>query len=397
MTMRIACLLVPAPLVVLLVLSVAGHVGGGVGDKDKVPVFDKDKDIKFGFKKGGKGDKDKAAKPDKGDKVAPPVVPATPIPPGLVEVRFTNGSIVVMTMLQDKVEVVTDYGTLLVPPRDIRNIDFGLHLTDEEKRKLEDLVDKLGSSAHDEREKASQDLAAMGPLAFLRLHSAVKSQDLEVSRRAEAALKAIREKHAARFLRLREDDTIRTNKFSIVGRIVTPTFKAKAEDFGELDLRPGRLLAIRWLAADTKKEVVVDAPTYGAPGNAKWMGTGIRLESHVGVKFSASGQVDLLPQQPGQRVVGPDGGGNGNGMMAFGGKGARFFNPNVGQPGGELMGKIGETGQPFFIGSRHSLSPKTAGQLFLMIAQSPWGCPTTGEYRVTVSSGAVLDDEEGDD
>ena len=35
----------------------------------------------------------------------------------------------------------------------------------------------------------------------------------------------------------REDDIIRTSKFTIVGRITTPTLKARAEDFGELKRR----------------------------------------------------------------------------------------------------------------------------------------------------------------
>jgi hypothetical protein len=341
--------------------------------------------LNTGDQSGAGGDKDKGLKT--------PMSPAAPAATGQVEVRFTNGSVVVMTMLQDRFEIVTDYGKLSVPPRDIRSIEFGLHPTDEERRKIEQAIGNLGSSAHDERDTAVQDLIALGPLAYLRLQKAVTSTEPEVTRRAEAALKAIREKYSARLLRTREEDTVRTAKFSIVGRIVTPTFKARADDFGDLELKPGRLLAVRWLSADTKKEVVVDAATYGGPGNAKWLATGIRIEPHVGTRITATGQVDLLPQQGGQRLCGPDG--NAGGAM-MGGK-ARFFNPNNGQQGGELLGRIGETGPIVFIGSRHTLTAKTGGQLYLMIAQSPWGCPSTGEYRVTVASGLLFDDADADD
>jgi hypothetical protein len=310
-----------------------------------------------------------------------------------VEVRFTNGSVVVMTMLQDQIDIVTDYGKLTVPPRDIRNIEFGLHLTDEEKRKLDDAIQHLGSTSHQERESANNELIAMGPIAYMRLHGAAKSSDLEVARRADAALKAIREKYPAKLLRMREEDMVKTGKFSIVGRITTPTIKAKADDFGDLELRPARLLAIRALGGDTKKEVVVDAGMYGGPGNNKWMATGIRLEPQVGVRISAAGQVDLLPQGGGgpNRVCGPEGLGGG---MMFGRGGVRF---NNGQTGGELMGRIGESGQMFYIGARHTLTPKTGGQLYLLIQQSPWGCPSAGEYRVTVSTGPMLDEVEAED
>ena len=47
-------------------------------------------------------------------------------PPCLVEVSFTNGSIVVMTLLQDNIEITTEYGKLVVPQKDIRQIEFGV-------------------------------------------------------------------------------------------------------------------------------------------------------------------------------------------------------------------------------------------------------------------------------
>jgi hypothetical protein len=356
MKMRCAFLVLPAGLVLLL--AGPGGAAAGGGDKDK-----------------------------------PVKVPANPVDPALVEVRFTNGSVVVMNMLQDKIEIVTEYGKLTVPPRDIRSIEFGVHATDEEIRKLNEAIKHLGSTSHQERETAVEDLVAMGPLAYLRLQKEVGATDLEVSRRAESTLKAIRARYPTRLLRARDEDVVRTGKFSIVGRITTPTLKAKADDFGDLDLRPARLLAIRWLSADTRKEVVVDAPSFGGPGNNKWMATGVKVEAGVGLKITASGQVDLLPQQPGQRICGPDGNGGGGG---FGGKG-RIFQPNGGQPGGELLGRIGDSGIVFLIGSRHTMTPKTGGQLHLMIAQSPWGCPSSGEYRVTVASGPLMDDHDADD
>jgi hypothetical protein len=380
--MKIRCAL----LLAAALLLPAGPVVLGGGKKEVEAK--KEVDLK------GKGDKSPPAAADPGEK-AVKVAPA-PAEPGTVEVRFTNGSIVVMTLLQDKIEIVTEYGKLIVPPRDIKAIEFGVHTTPEEAKKLDDAIVQLGSSAHAERDAAVNELIRMGPLAYQRVIKAATSKDPEVSRRAEAALKTIREKYPAKILRNREEDVVRTHKFSIVGRITTPTLRAKADDFGELDLRPGRLLAMRALAGDTQKIVTVDAALYGVPGNNKWLATGIKLEASVGVKITASGQVDLLPQQPGQRLCGPDGGG---GNMPFvgggmGGKGMRFFNPG-GQMGGELMGRIG-TGPIFYIGSRHTFTPKTAGELFLMIQQSPWGCPSNGEYRVALSTGPLMEDEADD-
>ena len=46
----------------------------------------------------------------------------------LAEVRFADGSVVRMTMLQDQLDVMTRYGKLSVPLADIRRIEFGLHM-----------------------------------------------------------------------------------------------------------------------------------------------------------------------------------------------------------------------------------------------------------------------------
>lgn len=49
-------------------------------------------------------------------------------PAHLAEVRFNDGSLVRMTILQDDLEVMTKYGKLTIPLKDIRRIDLGLHL-----------------------------------------------------------------------------------------------------------------------------------------------------------------------------------------------------------------------------------------------------------------------------
>ena len=47
------------------------------------------------------------------------------VSPALAEVRFGDGSLVRMTVLQEVVEVQTKYGKLAIPVADIRRIDFG--------------------------------------------------------------------------------------------------------------------------------------------------------------------------------------------------------------------------------------------------------------------------------
>ena len=83
-----------------------------------------------------------------------------------VEVRFIDGSTVRMELLQEDLEVITKYGKLTVPAGDIRHIEFGLHLSDFTVKKVQDLIARLGSKAHAEREGASKDLVLLGYEAF---------------------------------------------------------------------------------------------------------------------------------------------------------------------------------------------------------------------------------------
>jgi len=309
-----------------------------------------------------------------------------------VDVLFVNGSKVVMTVLEDKIEIETDYGKLSIPPRDIRSIEFGIHLSKEVEQKIELALKRLGSDKYKERDLAMRELVGLGPHAYLALTRAAKGDNLEVNTRAKEAMKNIVQKVPRKLLRLKEEDKIRTSKFTVVGRITTPTIKARAEFFGELPLKPGQLVSMSWLSGAGENVVTVDAARYGSAPN-QWMDTGVTVEASWGLRIKASGQVDLWPQQAGQYVCGPDGlGGAVGGNIIIGGGGGRRLVAGGGN-GGALMGKIGD-GTPFHIGERKNLTSEQGGKLYLSIGPSPWNNASTGSYSVRITAGSNVDEED---
>src|SRR5437763_16364484 len=62
---------------------------------------------------------------EKGDKT----VPIAKAPTSNIEVRFADGSVVKMALLESKVEIATRYGKLSVPVEDIRRIEFGFRVS----------------------------------------------------------------------------------------------------------------------------------------------------------------------------------------------------------------------------------------------------------------------------
>jgi hypothetical protein len=256
--------------------------------------------------------------------------------------------------------------------------------------KINILLKQLGSSNYRQRDGAVKELAALGPHAYPALQRAAKNKDQpEAAQRALAAIKIIERKVPARQLRLKEEDVIRTNRFTIIGHVLNPAIKARAEYFGEVSLRPYQLHTIRCLEGAGEVEVAVDAARYGS-GHNQWMDAGLMVDPQLDLVILASGQVDLWPQGPGQYMAGPGG-------MA----GAARPQPGAVMAGGVaitpgmLVGRIGEDGAPFVIGDRYAGRPARVGKLYLHIGPSPWNNASSGVYRVRIATGHNLIDSGG--
>src|SRR5262249_37049342 len=153
-----------------------------------------------------------------------------------------------MTLVSEKIDIVTPYGKLSVPPRDVRRIEFGLHLPEGADKKIETAIKQLSSAEFKEREAAGRELVALGAFAYPALMQAAKSAEQETARRAQDAINKIKTKVPAKDLHLSKDDKIVTPTFTIVGRITTPALKAKTEYFGDVELALANLRQLRFVA-----------------------------------------------------------------------------------------------------------------------------------------------------
>jgi hypothetical protein len=295
-------------------------------------------------------------------------------PQHLAEVRFNDGSLVRMTILQDDVEVMTKYGKLTIPLRDIRRIDLGLHLPPGLDQQIDQSIRLLASTAYKDREEASRDIVQAGHLAYPFLKRASRTGDLEVAHRVGGLMKRIADKHAPEQLKMKEEDVIHTVEFAVIGRIVSPTIKAHSAHFGDLALKLSDLRTVHLRSAARESELTVDAGKYGSAPE-QWLDTGITLDTSMRVVITGEGQVDLWPQGPGQYMTTPKG-------YTTAGKGSSFM-------AGCLVGRVGESGKVFLIGERYDGSPSDEGKLYLQIVPAPWNNASTGSYRARVSTDHV--------
>jgi hypothetical protein len=290
------------------------------------------------------------------------------------EVRLNDGSLVRMTILQDMVDIQTKYGKLSIPMKDVRRIEFGLHLPEGVEPRIEQALRQIGSETYKEREEGMKQLITLGHFAYPSLQRAAQSKDLEVVKRASLVMKKIDDRLAPEQLRLKVEDTIQTAEFTISGRIVSPSIKVHSDTFGEFDLKLSQLRSMHQRGQVGDVELLVDAAMHGSSVD-QWMDTGLTVDSNLRLVVRSEGQVDLWPQGPGQYMTGPKG-------YNTAGKGGAYM-------AGTLLGKVGETGKAFIIGEQFEGVPSGEGKLFVHIVPSPWNNASTGNYRVRVRTDYV--------
>ena len=324
-----------------------------------------------------------------------PVVKPVPYP---VEVRFADDSSI-KAALQDKtIEITTRYGKLTVPVQEIRSIDFGMRIPPDTVKLIDAAIAKLGSQNFAERETASAELLELREMAFPALQQAAHSTDAEVSKRAKEVVKVLADTVPSDKLHPPRHDTVAAVDFTIVGHIGTPTLKARTAYFGETSLKLAEVRSLRWGPNDREAKLAIDAGRYGAQTEA-WLDTGVKLRAGASLQVLATGTIDLRPTDPGTSVAGPDGragrGGRGGGGFpggaaggAGGGGGGRGFAGRGSlQTPGTLVGRIGEYGKVFVIGSQYDGTTGEEGKLYLRIVPSVSGDESIGNYDVRVTAG----------
>jgi hypothetical protein len=258
--------------------------------------------------------------------------------PNLAEVRFGDGSIVRMTLLQENLEVQTKYGKLTIPIQEVRRVEFGLHVPPDVNTQINQSIKRLASDAYKERDSASKDLVQVGHFAFPSLQRASRSSDQEVAYRAVSVIKQISERVAPDLLKLRDEDVITTAEFTVIGKITSQTIKANSPHFGDVSLKLSELRVMHMRQHAGKLDLVVDAAKHGSALD-QWCDTGITVDAGQRIVVNSDGQVDLWPQGPGQYVAMPKG-------YNTAGKGGQFM-------AGALVAKIGENGKAFYVGDRY--------------------------------------------
>jgi hypothetical protein len=261
----------------------------------------------------------------------------------------------------ESLEVDTEFGVQKIPRARLVRIIFGLSSDPDHLKRLEALVEQLGDSDFEKREKAQEEILAMGLPAKEAVTEALKNKDPEVKSRAEAILKVLQDFPGEA---PSKEDKVETPSMTLTGRVKLASFPVRTA-YGALQIPRKAIQSIDFRGAPRLKEFSV-SPT--AQGPQKTLNTGVRLKAGQKIKIKASGSVFLRNYgQP----CNPDGlPTNSYGMWN-----------NV--PQGALFGRLGPDGPVFKIGADYDEAPGT-GILQLGIAGSSPHPMDSGSYKVSV-------------
>lgn len=187
-----------------------------------------------------------------------------PRPAVEAEVKYVDDSGMKLKLFDEKLELVTRHGVLLVAVADVRRIDFANRVPADIAEKVALAVSKLNHPEFKVREAATAELKALRERAYPFVLKALKHDDPEVSRRADEVVKFIQNKVAPALLEARDTDVVFTDDCKITGRLTAEVLRVGTFQFGEQPLKLADLRTLRTGTGAIAEELVAATQ---APGN----------------------------------------------------------------------------------------------------------------------------------
>ena len=196
-----------------------------------------------------------------------------------IDVKLTDGSVLRLALLDDRVEFVTPHGKLSIPVAEVKKLELGLRLTEEMEKEIKTAAADLGSGDFRKREAASAVLMKYREKSVPSVRAAMKSNDAEIAKRAEELFEKLEAVVPADRMDLPDFDVLHTEKSKIAGRVSAQTIKARSFAFGEVQLRLADTVAMSTTGFEKEPDKLV--ATLPDPGTL----TGYQGPQHVGKTY----------------------------------------------------------------------------------------------------------------
>jgi len=166
--------------------------------------------------------------------------------PAAIEVHFSDGSVLKMTVQEDSFEITTSAGKKTVKLSEVRKIRLTPRLDDADKKKIDAAIKDLGSDAFKDRQRAMIELIRFGIKAYPALVVASEKGDAETRKRAGEIIETFKQTLPEEMFDIPTEDSLWTREGKLVGKISQTSWKAKTTQFGEVQVKIGDVRQVRW-------------------------------------------------------------------------------------------------------------------------------------------------------
>jgi hypothetical protein len=219
----------------------------------------------------------------------------------LCELTCYSGTKLNGVVATTSLKLTTKEGELVIATENINKIKVGLHAPKEEAEKINKALAGLSSNDYKTREGSSKELLKLYRYSYLPIIELV-SKDKEVLERVKLLVESIKGEKDLRFLPDKSDDVVELSNGAIyIGRLQTEEFKLNTEEFGVVTSHLSNIKELHFVNNGRKNIIMLDASKY----SIQWYDTGIDINGFV--QISASGSIDIWPEDAGKFMAGPCG------------------------------------------------------------------------------------------
>lgn len=169
--------------------------------------------------------------------------PVSPLPSR--EAHCTDGSLVIVRLLDERLRLKTRFGELEIPASEIERIDFATRIPEDVAKRVRDAIAGLASAEFDVRDAAAAELISLQERAYPALAEAQNSEDPEVAFRAEQLLEKLRQTVPEDRWEVRSRDVVYVDGSTIGGALAMDALRVETAQFGEQRLKLSDLTSIR--------------------------------------------------------------------------------------------------------------------------------------------------------
>ncbi|MBQ19254.1 MAG: hypothetical protein CMD31_00720 [Flavobacteriales bacterium] len=297
-----------------------------------------------------------------------------------------DGNIVTGTTKVSNVLLITDYGKLDIPIKNVSSISLGIHPDNSLKNTIVNLAKQLQSAIEDNRKKAYDQLVNLKisaiPVIEEVLYSETQETPIHYDYSLTTALSELKAIHSVGNSYSTKDIITIDYEYSMGGKYDFSTVSLKTE-YGDLTIPREKIEKIDILyidaSADSKTFKLMASTHISSNQNGGWLKTGIVVKPGQNISMTASGEVVLASLS--NNAYKPDGSVKNSSSDDFNTNSSTSTSPAY----GNVVFKIGDSGTVTKAGAKYNGKASAAGMLYISIYETVYNASNTGFYVTNVT------------